>query len=102
MTGFRFLVKDKLLLTLALQLGYTNMLGGPLFAVVLPVYANEIFHSATSLGLMAAARGGAELLGNVCYGWFGYRLSRRLLWLIPFLVCRSRFGSCSSTLHCRC
>jgi MFS family permease len=84
--GLRFLWRDKLLLTLAAQLALTNMLGGPLFAVVFPVYANEVFDSAAKLGLMVAAFGAGELFGSVCYGWFGHRYSRRALWIAAFLI----------------
>jgi MFS family permease len=84
--GLRFLWSDKLLLTLAAQLALTNMLGGPLFAVVFPVYATEEFDSAAKLGLMVAAFGAGELFGTVCYGWFGHRYSRRTLWIAGFLT----------------
>jgi MFS family permease len=86
MSGLRFLVQDKLLLILAVQLALANMLGEPFFAVVFPVYANEVFHSAAKLGLMLAAFGAGELLGSVCYGWFGLRFSRRTLWIVAFLI----------------
>ncbi len=40
--GLRFLRGDLLLLTLAIQLAVTNFLNGPLFAVILPVYARQV------------------------------------------------------------
>jgi predicted MFS family arabinose efflux permease len=58
----------------------------PGWAVIFPVYAREVFDSATKLGLMVAAFGAGELLGSICYGMFGLRFARRSLWIAAFLI----------------
>jgi MFS family permease len=54
-----------------------NFLVLPLFAVVLPVYADETYGSAVNLGLMLGGFGGGALVGTVFYGAVGHLLPRR-------------------------
>ncbi len=84
--GFRFLVRDRTLLALALGLTITNFLGAPLFAVLWPVYVRDTGGAATGLGLLAAAFGGGSLLGAVVYGAIGHRVPRRPIWIGAYMV----------------
>ncbi len=84
--GLRFLRGDRILMTLAVTLAVANFLSGPLFAVMLPVYANDVFGRASSLGLAVAAAGAGALVGSLGFGLIGHRLPRRVIWLTAFLV----------------
>ena len=90
-TGLRFLRGDHLLFALALSLFITNFLGNPIYAVVLPVYAQEELHSARALGVMLGSIGAGALLGTLAYGWRGYRLSRRAIWIGGYTVAPAMF-----------
>ena len=85
LAGLRFIRNDQLLFPMAIVLALSNGLAGSLFAVVLPVYADEVFGNATRLGLMIAVSGAGGLLGATLYGSFGHRLSRRVIWLAAFM-----------------
>lgn len=82
--GLHFLRADRLLLGMAACVGISNLLGAPLFSVVLPVWVDHYFGKATILGLLGAAVGAATLIGALGYGVVGHRFSRRWLWLIAF------------------
>lgn len=77
LTGLRFLWRDRLLRTLAVTVAVTNALDAPLFAVALPVYAREVFGSATALGLMEAGFGAGAVTGALAFAATGHRLPRR-------------------------
>ncbi|HVB64112.1 MAG TPA: MFS transporter [Nitrolancea sp.] len=84
--GIRFIHSDRVILALAFIAAYANAIGGALFAVVLPVYAERTFGSAVGFGVLVAAEGGGALLGTILFGLVGYRLGRRLTLIIAFLV----------------
>jgi MFS family permease len=54
--------------------------------VVLPVYANDAFGSATDLGLLISGFAAGGLAGAVAFGAVGHRLPRRALWGGRFLL----------------
>jgi MFS family permease len=84
--GLRFLLGNRLILSMMLLALAGNLFDVPLMSVVLPVYANEIFASPTSLGLMLAAFAGGALLGTIAFGAFGRGLPRRRLFLWGWLL----------------
>jgi len=84
LSGLRFIRRDRVLLAMAVVLATSNGLAGSMFAVVLPVYADEVFGSATQLGLMFAAASVGSLVGVMLYGSVGLRVPRRWLWLLGF------------------
>jgi MFS family permease len=84
--GLRFVRGDRLLLVLALTLLTSNGLAGPLFAVLLPVYADATGGGAAALGWSLAAFGLGSLLGALAYGAVGHRWPRRPVWLVAFLL----------------
>jgi MFS family permease len=75
--GGRYLREQPMLLWLICTFAALNLLLDPIFAVVLPVYAEEHFGSAVRLGLMVATFGGGTIAGVVAYGIAGPRLPRR-------------------------
>ncbi len=84
--GLRFLRGDHLLLALAVSLAIGNMLSGPLFGVILPVFAKQVYGSAAKLGIIVAATGAGQIIGAALYGAIGHRLPRRALWITAFIV----------------
>lgn len=84
--GLRFLRGDHLLLALAISLAVGNMLGSPLFGVILPVFAKQAYGSAAKLGIIVAATGVGQVIGAALYGAIGHRLPRRALWITSFIV----------------
>jgi MFS family permease len=90
--GLRFVRADRLISALLLVVLIINLLTAPLFAVILPVYANSVFGSAVNLGIMLAGFGGGALVGTVIYGIVGHRLPRRSTFLITFLLSSVTLG----------
>jgi MFS family permease len=75
--GITFIRRDRLVLWMFGIGVVANFLVLPLFAVVLPVYADETYGNAVSLGLMLGGFGGGALVGTVFYGAVGHLLPRR-------------------------
>ncbi len=69
----------------------TNFLDSPLFAVVLLVYAKEIFGRPTSLGLMVSGFGAGAAIGSLLFGTTLLRLPRRLTFATAFVLVGSPF-----------
>lgn len=80
-SGLRFLRTERVLFALAISLAVTNFFGSALFAIVLPVFAKDIYDSATALGVIASAFGAGSLIGATIYGVVGHRLPRRAMWV---------------------
>ena len=84
--GIRFLLHEPLLRAMAAGLAVSNATMAPLFAVVLPVYAQRDLGSATDLGLMLTALGVGSLIGALGFGALAPSLSRRLVWFSGYLL----------------
>jgi MFS family permease len=88
--GLRFVIGNRLILTILLLCLVGNFFDLPLLTVVLPVYANEIFGSPQSLGLMLASFAAGGLAGTILFGAVGRGLPRRRLflwgWLFAVLI----------------
>jgi MFS family permease len=91
--GLAFIRRDRLVFWMFGIGMVANFLVLPLFAVVLPVYADQAYGSAVDLGLMLGGFGGGALTGTAFYGTFGHLLPRRatlvaaiLLLGLPFWV----------------
>lgn len=89
--GLAYLWNEPLIRALVLLVVFTNLLDYANFAVVLPVYADEVLTGAVDLGLLIAAFGAGALAGNLAYGAVGKRLPRRALLIAAFLVLGARF-----------
>lgn len=85
LTGLRFVRAEPVLFPLILCFAAANIVLGPIDALVVPVYANQVFDSSIAFGLMAAAGGVGSLAGTVVFGWIGQRMSRRAVFLGGFL-----------------
>jgi predicted MFS family arabinose efflux permease len=75
--GLRFVRTNTLILSMILVAMVTNFLDVPLAQVILPVYANTIYGSAPSLGVILGAFGGGIFAGTLLFGAVGHRLPRR-------------------------
>jgi MFS family permease len=84
--GLAYLRRDHLILVLALISAAANFVMVPLFAVVLPVYAKQVFGSAVALGVILGATGAGTLAGTLLYGLVALRLPRRGTYFTAFLV----------------
>jgi MFS family permease len=96
--GLRFIRASTVLLSVVLVATIGNSLDKPLMYVIAPVYADEIYGSPESLGLMIGAFGGGALIGTLLYGVVGKRLPRRLTFLTCFVVAPAiGFGAFAAT-----
>jgi predicted MFS family arabinose efflux permease len=84
--GWRVLGQDQFLRAMTAAAVVLNLLGTPLFAVVLPVYAQAVYGSAAALGMLLAGFGGGMLAGSLLFGAFGHRLPRRTVVCSGLLV----------------
>ena len=83
--GLRFLRSDRLIATMIATVTVTNLIDAAA-GIVLPVYADRVYGSALSLGLILGAMAGGSVLGALAYSAFGHRVSRRLAFGIGFIV----------------
>lgn len=84
--GLRFVRQHQLILMLIIIAALINFVLSPLYSVVLPVYATDVFGSPVDLGLMFASFGGGELAGTVLYGLIAHRLPRRTTFTVAFIA----------------
>ncbi len=84
--SFRFVVGDRLILTMLIIVAFVNFISAPLFDVIFPVYARTIYKSSVDLGIMMAGFGIGAVIGTLAYGAIGQRVSRRLTFLSAFLL----------------
>lgn len=84
--GLRFLRRDRLLLVIIGSVMITNFLDAAKWAVILPVYARDVYNSAVALGLMIGLSGGGAILGAFIYGMIGYNYSRRWIFITAFIA----------------
>ena len=96
--GLRFVGANKLLLWMVLIATIGNSLDKPLIYVIAPVYAETIYDSPESLGLMVGAFGGGALAGTLLFGVVAHRLPRRLTFLSCFVAAPAvGFGTLAAT-----
>jgi MFS family permease len=79
--GARFLRDDRLVRFILVTIAITNWLVSPIFAVALPIYANQVLESAIAFGILSASLGAGALAGAITYGAFGHRLPRRAIFV---------------------
>lgn len=83
--GISFLKTDRLILTLAITLAILNFLDA-MISMIYPIYAERIFGSAVSLGLIFAASGFGALASLLLFGVIGHRLPRRETYIGAFIL----------------
>ena len=81
--GFTFLREDRTLFALVAVLTLTNMLDS-VSMVALPVYAEQVYGSAVSLGLMMGVVGAGSVVGALAFSAVGDRVSRRRVFVWGF------------------
>jgi len=89
--GLKFLVHDRLILAIVVTVMITNFLDSAFAGVIRPVYVNQVFGSAFTLGLIIAANGGGAVLGAIVFGMVGHRLPRHLTFYLMFMLTGLRF-----------
>ncbi len=82
LVGLRFVFANGLLLSVVVLVSLANALDAALGAVVLPVYALQVWGSATSLGVLTSAISAGVLIGIAVFGAIGHHLPRRLTVLL--------------------
>jgi MFS family permease len=81
--GMRFIWNPRLTRALVTMVLLSNLVEAP-GSVVLTVFAEEKYDSATALGLMLGVLGGTALAGALLYSAIGHRLPRRRTFLFCF------------------
>ncbi len=84
--GLRFLFGDPFLRAIMAIAICGNTLFSPLFAVVMPVMARDLYGRPSALGAMVAAFGGGATVGALLQGVLGNRFSRRRLFVLAELM----------------
>jgi MFS family permease len=79
--GLAFLFNTKLILALMISVTLIQFLRANLM-VIMPVYVQEYFTSASDFGFMFAALGGGGLVSSIMFGIWGHRLPRRPVVLV--------------------
>jgi MFS family permease len=83
--GMRFIWNQRVMRALLATVLLTNLLDAP-FPVVMAVFAEQEYGTATALGLMFGTLGGAALVGALGYSAIGHRLPRRKTFVTCFAV----------------
>ncbi len=84
--GLKHIRRDRLLLWIVIAESAGSLISEPIYTIVYPVYAREIYGSAVVLGVMYSALAVGSLTGLVLYGAFGSRLPRRFVLIGGFAV----------------
>lgn len=84
--GIRFIRADRLILWLSVGFALGSLLAEPVYPVIMPVYAREVYGSALDLGFMYSALGAGSIVGATLFAVFGHRLPRRATLLTAFTV----------------
>lgn len=84
--GLGYLRRDRLLLGIATVFVASNLIDQAGAAVLFPVWASRVMHSATALGLLGGAYSLGAVAGNVLTTWLGPRLPRRLTFGAGFVL----------------
>jgi MFS family permease len=89
--GFRFIHRDKLILSIVFMVMLTNFLDAIFWGVVRPVYVKEVFGEALNLGLLIAVNGGGAVIGGLLFAAIGHRLPRHATFVAAFMLAGMQF-----------
>ncbi|MDQ3653929.1 MAG: MFS transporter, partial [Chloroflexota bacterium] len=84
--GFQFVFGKPVLVWMTLSFAVGSLVAEPLYAVILPVYANQEWGSAVQLGFIFSALGAGSLIGNGVYVALNHRVSRGQLLIGGFAI----------------
>lgn len=76
--GLSFLLRSRLLRSIALSGTIINMVFNPIFTIGIPIYIQHRGRDADVLGLLMTSVACGVLAGSLIYGWIGDRLPPRL------------------------
>lgn len=85
--GLAFVRSDRLILGLLLMVSMTNLLDHAYGAVLVPLWAREVFGSALGIGIVSAGFGAGAVLGNVVFTYLAPKLPRWLPYTLGFVIC---------------
>lgn len=91
LAGFRFILRDRVLMTMVPAALLMNFLGAGLGGVLLPVYARESFGAPQALGYLFAATGVGAALGALLYGARGHEVRRYSVFLGGFALAAASY-----------
>lgn len=83
--GLRFILRDKLILSMVIMLMLMNFLDALFGGVLQPVYVKEVYGNAFDLGLLLSANGGGAVIGGLIFAAIGYRLPRHMTFVSAFM-----------------
>lgn len=84
--GFRFVRRDRLMLSMLLLVAWGNFLFFPLVLVVLPAYAQAFWPNAATLGAALGTFGAGAVTGTLLFGAVGRGWPKRITFLVGFIV----------------
>ncbi|WP_353946102.1 MFS transporter [Streptomyces sp. HUAS MG91] len=84
--GLRFLRGDTFLLVIIATLGLGSLLDTAYTSVLLPLWAEHSGRNSSAVGLLGGVLTGCALGGSALAAWCAHRFSRRMLFLICFLL----------------
>lgn len=84
--GYRFLVRDRLILTLVLMIAVTNLIDIAKTSVLLPVWAVERDYGVAAIGLLLTCFSVTSLTSSLIASAVGNRLPRRLTYFVAFAL----------------
>ncbi|NUT03220.1 MAG: MFS transporter [Hamadaea sp.] len=84
--GLAYLRGDRLVLGLILMLFVTNMLDQGFSAVLVPLWARDIFGTPAGIGLVGGSFGLGAVLGNIAFSFLAPKLPRWALFAVGFLI----------------
>jgi MFS family permease len=90
-SGLRFMLNDRLILTIVIMIMLTNFLDAIFGGVLQPVYVKQVYGSAVNLGLLIAANGAGAVIGGLIFAAVGPRLSRHTVFVWAFVFTGLRF-----------
>jgi MFS family permease len=91
LVGVRFILHNRLLLSMIVTSMITNLLDAALFSVAIPVYARQIWGSVLPIGAVSAAFGGCAFISTLIFGAIGHRLPRRMTFALCYIAIGIRF-----------
>ncbi|MEV0389542.1 MFS transporter [Nonomuraea sp. NPDC050643] len=84
--GLAFLRGERLLLTVIVMIGVTNLLDAAFSQVLAPVWAKESGHGAAVLGLNSSVMGLTAVGGGLVAAAVAHRMRRRPVFFVAFLI----------------
>lgn len=84
--GFTFLRGERLLLTIIVMVGITNLLDAAFMTVLIPVWARESGNGAGAIGLAVGTMGAGAVLGSAIAATVAHRMRRRPVFFISFVL----------------